>query len=46
MDVIFILDRSIPVPLREHVDGRVVKFTPHDGLVEMGCSRKHRCRTD
>jgi hypothetical protein len=33
MDVIFILDRSIPVPLREHVDGRVVKFTSHDGLV-------------
>jgi hypothetical protein len=38
MDVIFIHDRSIPVLFRQHVDGRVVKFTPYDGLVEMGCS--------
>jgi hypothetical protein len=37
MDVIFTQDEDFPVLYREHLDHKMYRFVPYDGLVEMGC---------
>ena len=37
MHVIFLKDQEVPMVFREHLHGRVYAFSPHSGMVEMGC---------